>query len=126
MSTLFIYSVQLCIYVFYPASFHCNVIGSIFNIFASCYLSLALPQTVVVAGRLVRLRVVLGWDLFLHVASLDVYHPLLNHNINNTDRYVGLCGELKNKPFSQLFGQEPVTPMLYSVWHNRAHSLGAV
>lgn len=60
------------------------------------------------------------------MASLDVYHPLLNHNINNIYRYVCLCGEEKNKPLFQLSGQEPVTPVLYSVRHNRAHSLVTV
>lgn len=39
------------------------------------------------------------------MASLDVYHSLLNHSINNIYRYVCLCGEEKNKPFSQLSGQ---------------------
>lgn len=60
----------------------------IFNIFTSSSLSLTLPQTILVAGRLVRLHVPQGKDLFFHTASLDVYHPLLNHNINNICRYV--------------------------------------
>lgn len=96
---------QLFTYISYPASLHCNIIDCIFIIFASSSLSHKLPQTILVASGLVRLLVPLGWDLFFHTASLDAYHPLLNHNINNICRYVCLCAMKKQAILSALWAE---------------------
>ena len=71
--------------------------------FASSSFSLTLPHTILGAGRQVRLHVPPGWDLVFHTASLAIYHPLLNQNVNNTCRDVCSCAKKKHALLSAVW-----------------------